>query len=59
VPIDRDPAKDDAEAAIKYYARLKAKGTFTEDQLNQFTVAWILSRRVDATREERPEWDRE
>lgn len=59
MPIDRDRAKRDAELAMEYRARLIAKGDLTRDEVNEFTVAWILSKRVDAVRDERPEWERE
>lgn len=58
MPIDRDRPQDDAEKAVAYRARLIAKG-LSKDEANQLTVAWILSRRVDVEREERPEWERD
>jgi hypothetical protein len=57
VPIDRDHAKRDAELAMEYRARLIAKG-LSVAEAQELTVAWILSRRVDAVQDERPEWER-
>ena len=58
--MDRDRAKRDAELAVEYRNRLLARGDLTRDEVNQFTVAWILSRRLDMEYEEdqRPEWER-
>jgi hypothetical protein len=60
VSIDRDRPQDDAEAAVKYRARLIAKG-LSKAEANELTVAWILSRRVDVSDpdEDKPEWLRE
>jgi hypothetical protein len=58
VPIDRDNAKRDAELAVDYRDRLVARG-LSRAEAQELTVAWILSRRVDVERDERPEWERE